>query len=1471
MPFDQKTRNLLQRTVTACRRIFDREFTAQLQELYGIQPDGSLTPLAELDHLSDEQLEVAALLRSRINHLDSGEPAEASSRTHTRPENVARVIREQAFTVLNRLAALRLCEERGLVLECVRQGVSSEGFQLFMTTAGSALGDTYDAYCVYLHCLFDELSSDLGVLFDRFSPLALLFPRKDALEEVLRELNGSGKAAYGETLVAEHFPEIWQADEAIGWIYQYYNDEAERKKMREESSAPRNSRELAVRNQFFTPRYGVEFLTDNTLGRLWYEMTHGETTLRDTCRYLVRRPTEIFLKVGEAEPTIDRSGAQSVANLSQEELLCQPVYIPHRQLKDPREIRLLDPACGSMHFGLYAFDLFSVIYNDAWEIAHSAEGAAKFGETFKSFATLISSFENKAAFLLDVPRLIIEHNIHGIDIDPRAAQIAALSLWLRAQRAWHQAGIAAADRPQITRSSIVCAEPMPGEKRMLRDFVDEQFELSERPAFAFLMEKIFDHMTLAGEAGSLLRIEEEIRSAIAEASKLARSRPIPKQVALFPGDEKPEPSQLELQGLIAEHFWEEAEQRIYAALEAYSEQAESGGGFQRRLFAKDAAQGFAFIDLCRKRYDVVLMNPPFGEAALATRGYVAASFPESKDDISAAFVDRGTKILSNGLLGVISNRTAFFLTGMRRWREKTLLASPSLSLLADLGDGVLDGALVEAAAYTLQTTTAPCAFFRLLDQSEKAGALLESTEAMSQGFVGRGCFVNHVTIFALFPESRVSYWAPPSVREIYRKLSGAQGRGLEVKFGLSTKDDWRFIRLRWEIPDRKVVASQDDATAERPWMYLAKGGEYSLYFADIHLVANWAHRGKEIGARVVQLYPYLNGDPNWVLHTEVPYGRPGVTYTKRTTSGFSPRMLPPGCLISDLGCTIFADDDAKLPRVLATYGSRAFGYLLEFNVASGDSVHSGSAARHYEIGTVASVPIPDVTSISQKAADDTVAIWKRKVAIDRRDETSRYFGMLPRIPSVSSLREYAAAVRNLDIAGFVDILAEASEAEQAVQRLYGFDAAAREACGAEFGPDVTTYSRSLTDEERQLISALWGTSISNLVADTARELGFARFISKMTFLSDRRLELICHRIQAHPQLVANVLRDIQATSEEAVTIAQDVFSYAFGAALGRWDIRFGSGARSEPDLPSPFVPLLVCPPGMLLGDDGLPLSIEEGRRRDAEDAYPLDVAWDGILVDDPEHPLDLERKVHTALGVLWGDRAELLEHEACTLIGEPHAREWFRRPTGFFADHLQRYSKSRRQAPIYWPLSTTTGRYTLWIYYHRITLDTLYKCLQLFVLPKLVDVEKELTHLRAVIAANEGGAKAGKRMEELEGLRRELIEFRTELELWAPRWKPNLNDGVLITAAPLWKLFRLPKWQKDLKTCWQELEKGDYDWAHLAYSLWPDRVRAKCKTDRSLAIAHNLEEICEVKVSIKKIKKAKIAKTTIEQQELPKD
>jgi len=656
MAFDKPTRNALACMVGECRRLLTADIRGQLQGAYGLQPDGSTLPLASLGHLDERELEIAGELREWQSHLASGTGLQPVA---ARKAAFDRMAHETAFTVLNRLAALRLCEERGHTVECVRRGMESDGFQLYERLAGGELGARGQAYRAFLERMFDELALDLGALFDRRTPQSLVFPSERCLEEVLKLLTDPALAA------------LWAEDETIGWIYQYFNSKEEREQMRKESPAPRNSRELAVRNQFFTPRYVVEFLTDNTLGRIWYEMRQGDTRLKDDCRFLVRRPNEIFVSS------------------------CLGGEI--RALKDPRDLKVLDPACGSGHFLLYAFDLLETIYEEAWSGNEENPRNPRIGSLRDEYPTLD---ELKRA----IPGLILRHNLHGIDIDPRACQIAALALWLRAQRSYHLLNLKPADRPRITRSNIVCAEPMPGEKELLDEFVADL-----RPrVLGQLVRQVFDKMELAGEAGSLLKIEEELRDAIAEAKRQWLAGSKPEQLELLPGARRPELEQatlFDLSGITDEEFWAEAEARVIEALEAYAERAANGRGFTRRLFADDAEQGFAFVDLCRQRFDVALMNPPFGEASRESKPYIEKTFPRTKNDLYAAFVERFLGMLaSGGMLGTITSRTGFFLSTFQKWREEILLKEARPVVFADLGYGVLD-AMVETAAYCLEAKT----------------------------------------------------------------------------------------------------------------------------------------------------------------------------------------------------------------------------------------------------------------------------------------------------------------------------------------------------------------------------------------------------------------------------------------------------------------------------------------------------------------------------------------------------------------------------------------------------------------------------------------------------------------------------------------------------------------------------------------------------------------------------------------------
>jgi hypothetical protein len=326
MAFDQSTRNRLQKFVNNARTLLIEEFTRQLQATYGLDPKtGSIAAVDSLTHLDNRQREAANLLRDIVNHYianSTGKNEKEKSR-----QALDRLVREQGFTILNRIAALRMAEARGIVIESVANGYNSKGFQLYKTVAGTSHGETGDAYRNYLYSFFDEFSIDLELLFSRHSAQGLLFPRETALLELLEQTNHHE---------IEH---LWSEDETIGWIYQYYNSQEERQKMRKESQAPRTSRELAVRNQFFTPRYVVEFLVDNTLGRLWFDATAGRTGLYERCHYLLVKPDEFEEKRSSTPPTT---------------------------IRDPRTLKLLDPACGSMHFGLYAFDLFLEIYREAW-------------------------------------------------------------------------------------------------------------------------------------------------------------------------------------------------------------------------------------------------------------------------------------------------------------------------------------------------------------------------------------------------------------------------------------------------------------------------------------------------------------------------------------------------------------------------------------------------------------------------------------------------------------------------------------------------------------------------------------------------------------------------------------------------------------------------------------------------------------------------------------------------------------------------------------------------------------------------------------------------------------------------------------------------------------------------------------------------------------------------------------------------
>ena len=255
---------------------------------------------------------------------------------------------------------------------------------------------------------------------------------------------------------------------------------------------------------------------------------------------------------------------------------------------------------------------------------------------------------------------------------------------------------------------------------------------------------------------------------------------------------------------------------------------------------------------------------------------------------------------------------------------------------------------------------------------------------------------------------------------------------------------------------------------------------------------------------------------------------------------------------------------------------------------------------------------------------------------------------------------------------------------------------------------------------------------------------------------------------------------------------------------------------------------------MLTGEDGLPVG-------EPPVGYPVSVS--PVLVDDRGHELDIIGRVRAVFDVVFGADADSWWADTGEALGARRGEisSWLRK--GFFGHHLKSHSKSRRKAPILWPIGTASGSHVVWLYAHRVTADSLFQVLNDIVDPKLRAEQRHLTELTQE-AGPDPSAGQREALDAQETLVGELRELRDELEAVTPLWAPDLNDGIVIVLAPLWRLFAHHRpWSRELKKHWDKLTAGDYDWAQLAMHLWPERVIPKCAEDRSLAIAHGLEDV----------------------------
>ena len=497
--------------VPKVRRVLEHEFAAQLDRL-GLKPNGTHTQIRSMQFPSK-----AVRMRERVEALLTRDRiAEGSAE-----RGFDNVRREFAYTLLNRLVGLKAMEARALLYlrppsapsappeqTEVLTPVPGQEYSRYLRDFRAAGGNRYkyddDAeealFRDALTAAFRHITGEIGVLFDPDHDYACVWPTHATLTRLIRMIN-------------EDLPEdAYRARDFLGWVYQFFNREEKRRVREENKGTPRSSYELAVINQFYTPSWVVKALVDNTLGRLWLQM-HPNSALKAQAPPPLpdERPPDLVVADYLVPRTGERIRYQRLDDAGQVQTY-----------KRARDIALLDPACGTMHFGQYAFGLFYRMYLD--EIEH--EGEAGWPD------------EPSVKEPYEIPAAILQHNLYGIDIDPRAIQIASLSLMLTAKEAALQHGLSPLD-VRVRATNLVVANAVNLGQERLRTLVDRVgTHDGTGPLRERLFKVVWDNLQYVSELGSLVQVREGVcasarrlgrcdgaREGADQARRTARARP----------------------------------------------------------------------------------------------------------------------------------------------------------------------------------------------------------------------------------------------------------------------------------------------------------------------------------------------------------------------------------------------------------------------------------------------------------------------------------------------------------------------------------------------------------------------------------------------------------------------------------------------------------------------------------------------------------------------------------------------------------------------------------------------------------------------------------------------------------------------------------------------------------------------------------------------------------------------------------
>lgn len=900
---------------------------------------------ADKTRLSEEAREKRARFEAWIAEEERAEGAAKKGKAARSREDFRREAeKEAAYTWLNRLLLLRLLEEpQGSgaaalrALAVVKGGWKSQGYRDFRELGGGlaeggAGGDATEGYLFLLGLVFEELALELPGLYGDRGLIELVPMPAATLRAVVEALDDPALGS------------CWSDDMTLGWVYQYWNDpEREALDAKIAEGGKIEPHEIASKTQMFTERYMVDWLLQNTLGPTWLALCARQGWTAE----VIASGTLALLKERRADWRARREAGEvaltELMPLHTDEERRWAYYVPpadegtgatraaeadDEPLDSIRELRLIDPAMGSGHFLVVAMDLLFALYKE--EARHRKEA----DDARWSDRAIVAS--------------ILEVNLHGVDLDPRATQIAAAALWLKAQQL--APGVQPA-RLNLVASNLRLAG-LPESDPALEELRVEVERSTGIPGE--LTDNILHALRGADHLGSLLKVDRAVDDALRdheqarrtqlrrETARIERSKPnqgdlyegfAPEQISLFvdssegPGSD---PTPLTVA---------EARERVLARIDDFLAAHTHGDDLGLRLRGEQLAAGVRFIRLMREgHYHIVVANPPYqGTSKMADSKYVEQHYPLGKADLYAAFLLRGLELARpGGMSAMLTMRGWMFIKTYAELR-KELLGRYDLTALGDFDRGAFEAIPDEVVSVIVSVfrrgehqgqSIAQCPTPR--EDTTRDGDRTQRKRAATLCQVGRHDF-DPARLKAV-PEWPLVYWWDEAMLEAYASAP-LIGQVSPASKGICTGDDVRLTMRPWEV-----------APNDPRWQLTVKGGKGRFWIEAANDIIHWG-----IGGLVFGLMEESGRGTRFQGRNY--YFRRGVAFSM-IGANFGARVHRYPSIFGDMGSSVFPADLAG--AVCAMNSTRAREIL-----------HSINPTIHFQVGDVNRLPLFPIAGADQ--------------------------------------------------------------------------------------------------------------------------------------------------------------------------------------------------------------------------------------------------------------------------------------------------------------------------------------------------------------------------------------------------------------------------------------------------------------------------------------------------------------------------